>query len=149
MELTDKINDILKRKGGTVWSVSPDALIYNALEMMAEKNCGALLVMSGDAIAGIMSERDYARKVVLKGKDSKETPVSEIMTCEVLVVTPQHTVSEAMMIMTSNRLRHLPVVENERVVGMVSIGDLVNCIITAQQESISQLSDYITGRYPG
>ncbi|HEY2934183.1 MAG TPA: CBS domain-containing protein [Acidobacteriota bacterium] len=149
MEHTERIKDILKRKGHNVWSVSPETSIFNALGVMAEKNCGALLVMSGDHLAGIFSERDYARKVILKGKHSNETPVSEVMTAQVITVGPNNTVAECMKTMTAGRLRHLPVLENDRVIGMVSIGDLVNSIISVQRESIHHLEDYIIGKYPG
>src|SRR2546425_6937231 len=149
MDPTDKIKEILKRKGRQVWSIAPDQLVYEALELMAEKNCGALLVISEDILVGIFSERDYARKVILKGKGSKETLVRDIMTSSVVSVDPENSVDECMRLMTDRRLRHLPVLENGKVAGLVSIGDLVNWIISAQQESINQLHDYIVGKYPG
>ncbi|HEY3132454.1 MAG TPA: CBS domain-containing protein [Acidobacteriota bacterium] len=149
MDRTDKIKEILKRKGRQVWSIAPDRLVYEALELMAEKNCGALLVISEDILVGIFSERDYARKVILKGKGSKETLVRDIMTSSVVSVDPENTVDECMRLMTEGRLRHLPVVENGKVAGLVSIGDLVNWVISAQEESIHQLHDYIVGKYPG
>ncbi len=149
MDRTDKIKNVLKRKGHLVWSIEPDKPVYHALELMAEKNCGALLVISEDKLIGVFSERDYARKVILKGKGSKETPVRHIMTSPVVSVSPEHTVDECMKLMTDQRLRHLPVMENDKVAGLVSIGDLVSWIISAQEESIHLLQDYITGKYPG
>ncbi len=148
MKRIDKISLILKHKGGTVWSVTPAASVYQAIEMMAEKQAGALLVLSEGKLAGIISERDYTRKVILKGKSSKQTRVKEIMTSPVVFVTPEHTVDECMRVMTRNRIRHLPVVESEKVVGVVSIGDLVHWIISVQEETIGQLENYITGKYP-
>ncbi len=148
MKRVDKISLILKHKGGTVWSVTPAASVYEAIEMMADKQAGALLVISEGKLVGIISERDYTRKVILKGKSSKQTRVKEIMTSPAVFVTPEHTVDECMKIMTANRIRHLPVVESEKVVGVVSIGDLVHWIIEVQEETIGQLENYITGKYP-
>lgn len=148
MKRIDKISLILKHKGGTVWSVTPAASVYEAIEMMADKQAGALLVISEGKLVGIISERDYTRKVILKGKSSKQTRVKEIMTSPAVFVTPEHTVDECMKVMTRNRIRHLAVVESEKVVGVVSIGDLVHWIISVQEETIGQLENYITGKYP-
>src|SRR6266404_3658565 len=147
MELRDQIRAVLTHKGGNVWSVPPSVSVYDGIAMMGEKQVGALLVIEDAKLVGILSERDYARKVILKGRSSKDTPVSEIMTSPVRYVTPHETVDECMRIMTANRVRHLPVVEDEKVVGIVSIGDLVNWIISAQADTIHQLHSYIAGNY--
>jgi CBS domain-containing protein len=149
MELHDPIGSVLKHKGGNVWSVPPGISVYDAIAIMSEKQVGALPVIENAKLVGVVSERDYARKVILKGRSSKETQVKEIMTSPAIYVTPQETVDECMRIMTANRVRHLPVVEDDRVVGIVSIGDLVKWIISAQAETIHQLHSYITGKYPG
>ena len=143
-----KIGDLLHHKGGQVWSISPDAMVFDAIQVMAEKNIGALLVTDKGKLVGIISERDYTRKVALKGKSSKQTPVKEILSNQVVHVTPSHTIDECMRLMTDHRVRHLPVLEGDKVVGVVSIGDLVNWIISAQSTTIHQLETYITG-YPG
>ena len=145
MEITGKVGALIGKKGGQVWSLPPTASVFDAVAMMAEKGIGALLVMDQGSLAGIVSERDYARKVILKGRSSHETPVAEIMTSPVLTVTPAHTVAECMRIVTERRFRHLPVVEGGRVVGMVSIGDLVNWVLTEQQETIRHLEAWIAG----
>ncbi len=141
------IREILQHKGTAVWSIAPEATVFEAIQLMAEKNVGALLVTRSDKLVGIISERDYTRKVALRGKSSKDTAVREILSGRVLTVTPGHTVEECMRLMTEHRVRHLPVLEGERIAGVVSIGDLVNWIISAQSSTIHQLETYITG-YP-
>jgi CBS domain-containing protein len=148
MSAIGKIGDLLSHKGGQVWSISPEAMVFDAIQMMAEKNVGALLVTDKGKLVGIISERDYTRKVALKGKSSKQTAVREILSNQLVHVTPSHTVDECMRLMTDHRVRHLPVLEADKIVGVVSIGDLVNWIISAQSSTIHQLETYITG-YPG
>ena len=142
------INEILVHKQPQLWSISPEATVFEAIELMAEKNIGALPVLSGGKLLGVISERDYTRKVALKGKSSKETKVGEILAPPV-TATRSHSVEECMKLMTTQRVRHLPILEGDTVVGLVSIGDLVNWIITAQSVTIHQLESYITGHYPG
>jgi CBS domain-containing protein len=149
MELREPVERILKHKGSQVYSIAPDATVYEALEKMADKNLGALVVMDGTDLVGIFSERDYVRKVILKGRSSKEMFVHEIMSSPVETVTPRTTLDQCMYRMTDKRCRHLPVVDEGRVVGIVSIGDLVNWIIRVQDLTIHQLEDYISGKYPG
>jgi len=139
------VRDILRDKGTAVYSISPDASVYDALRLMAEKNVGSLLVLEGDRMAGMISERDYARKIVLMDKLSRETKVKEIMTTEVLTVTPDTDLDDCMELITDKRVRHLPVVENDRVLGIVSIGDIVKGIIDHKESVIEQLESYIKG----
>ena len=146
--MVESVRLILKTKGSQVWSLAPDATVYEAIVLMSKKNIGALLVVSEGKLVGIISERDYARKVILQGKSSIETLVGEIMTTPVIAVTPGHTVDECMQIMTSNHIRHLPVLEGEKLVGAISLGDLVKAIISTQAQTIQQLGNYITGKYP-
>ncbi len=148
MKLLDRVEFILKRKGSQVYSITSHVTVYEALEKMADKGIGALVVMDGTDLVGIISERDYARKVILGGRSSKEMKVHEIMSSPAVTVNLRTTVDECMQRMTDKRCRHLPVVEGGRVVGVLSIGDLVHWIITAQDRTIRQLEDYISGKYP-
>jgi CBS domain-containing protein len=150
MTVYEKVGALLTRKtgGNVIWSISPEATVFDAIALMAEKGIGALLVIAQDRLAGIITERDYARKVILQGKLSKETTVSEIMTTSLITVTPDTTVDECMRIMTVHRVRHLPVMEGDRTLGVLSIGDLVKAIISAQEETIEHLHTYIGVKYP-
>ncbi len=149
VDLHDTVGSVLAQKGHAVWSIPPEASVYDAVASMSEKHIGALAVLSAGHLVGIITERDYARKVILKGRQSRETRVREIMSAPVLFVTRDQTIGECMHLMTSRQIRHLPVLEAGRVTGIVSIGDLVNWIITAQDETIRHLNNYITGAYPG
>ena len=137
------VRQLLDRKGRQVFSVAPGTPVLEAIRTMAERHVGALLVMEGEKLSGIVSERDYARKVILMGRSSADTPVRDIMTAAVITVQPETPVEKCMQIMTERRVRHLPVIENGRVVGMVSIGDLVKAVIAEQQQQIEQLESYI------
>ncbi len=139
------VSDILNSKGHEIWAVKPDDTVFDSLQLMADKGIGALLVMNGDKLVGIVTERDYARKVILEGKSSKDTTVKEVMTTKVLCVSPERTVDECMALMTDKRARHLPVLDHKHVVGVVSIGDLVKALISEQQILIDQLQHYISG----
>jgi CBS domain-containing protein len=149
IHLEEPVTSLLRMKGPGLWSISPDSTVYEAIEKMAEKGIGALVVLHEGRFEGIISERDYARKIVLKNKHSQETRVREIMSTAALFVKPEDSVSECMRMMTAHRVRHLPVLEGERVTGILSIGDLVNWIIGSQEQTIQQLQSYITGAYPG
>ena len=143
------IDEILHQKRSELYTISPEATVFDAIELMADKNIGALIVMSGNRLVGVVSERDYTRKVALKGKSSRDTRVREIIGTPVISASPSHTIEQCMRLMTENRVRHLPVLERDEVVGIVSIGDLVNWIISAQSVTITQLERYISGQYPG
>jgi CBS domain-containing protein len=149
MEITTTIGSILNRKGTTVWSVSPTDTVFEAISIMAEKNIGALPVLEGDRLVGMISERDYARKVILLGRGSRETSVAEIMTVHLKTVGLGDSVQECMQIMTENRVRHIPVLEDGKLAGLISIGDCVNWIISAQTAAIDDLERFVTGAYPG
>lgn len=139
------VGQLLDEKGHDTWSITPEASVYDAIKMMADKGVGALLVVQDQKLVGIVSERDYARKVILQGKSSSDTPVREIMTERVLYVNLRQTVEECMALMTDKRIRHLPVLEDGKLVGIISIGDLVKSIISDREYLIHQLENYITG----
>ena len=141
------VSTVLRGKDRHVISIAPDASVYDAIALMAENSIGALLVVGNGMLVGILSERDYARKVVLQSRSSKETSVADIMTTPVITVTPGHTVEDCMRMMTDRRIRHLPVVDGSTIVGIVSIGDLVKSLVTVQGETIQYLQQYITGHY--
>ena len=140
------VHDVLSDKGSEVWTVGPSTTVYEALEVMADKNVGALVVVDDDKLIGIFSERDYARGLALKGKRSRETSVRDTMTDVVVTVSPSHSMKDCMEFMTNERVRHLPVLEDERIIGLVSIGDVVKSIMSYQEHMIQQLEAYITGR---
>jgi len=150
MEIPGFVSDILRAKSPDLYHVTPGTTVYEAIAEMARNNVGALLVMERGKLRGIVSERDYTRKVILKGRSSKKITVGEIMTSKVLCVSPENSIGEALRFMTSERVRHLPVVEGERVMGVLSIGDLVKWIISAQDSVLNQMESYVTsGGYPG
>ncbi len=149
VDLHHTVRSVLTQKGSAVHSISPEASVFDAIASMSEKHIGALIVLSAGHLVGIITERDYARKVILKGRQSRETQVREIMSAPVLYVTAEQTIGECMQRMTSRQIRHLPVLEGDRVTGVVSIGDLVNWIINAQDDTIRHLHHYIAGSYPG
>jgi CBS domain-containing protein len=150
MKITDTIDQVLKHKVfNKILSLTPEETVYDALKMMDEYDVGAMMVFSGRRLMGIFSERDYARKGILQGHHSKDTAVGDIMTSPVVSVTPRHTVDECMNLMTDHHFRHLPVVEGDEVVGIISIGDLVKWVISGQEHAIQALEGYITGAYPG
>ena len=149
LAMVDTVRSILQRKGQAVWTVGPEITVYEAIARMAEKGVGALVVVAEEQLVGMISERDYARKVILKGKSSRETRVRDIMSAPVITVTPEHSIEQCLEIVTGNRIRHLPVVEEGGLAGLVTIGDLVGAIISAQTDTIHHLRNYITGKYPG
>jgi CBS domain-containing protein len=146
--MTETIASILRNKGREIWSIDPDQTVYDAIAMMADKGIGALLIISEGKLVGVFSERDYARKIILQGRSSKSTRVREIMTGDPVTVTADHTVDECMRIITHHRVRHLPVMDGDKLLGVISIGDLVNAIIASQAQTIDHLHTYITGGYP-
>lgn len=146
MKVLDSVATVLKEKGGEIWFIDPGATVYEALEIMADKRVGALLVMQRDRLVGILSERDYARKIILSGRSSKTTAVSDIMSSPVRTIGSDTTVDDAMRLMTEHRMRHLPVISGNKVEGVVSLGDLVKWIITSHEQTIEQLESYISGR---
>jgi predicted transcriptional regulator len=148
MEITHPVSSAIHHKDRELWQISPEATVFAAIELMCDKNVGALLVMENGQLIGLVTERDYTRNVALKGKSSREIPVREIMCMNVPCVSPQHSVDKCLHLMTEKRIRHLPVIEDGRVVGIISIGDLVKWIISAQNVLIDQLDHYIMGSYP-
>ena len=149
MDVSGNIGAILNQKEGAVFWIAPDAMVFQAIELMADKNVGALLVMEGEKLVGIISERDYTRKVFLRGKKSKETRVEEIMSTDLMVTHPNESVDECLRVMTDKHVRHLPVTDGDNVVGVISIGDLVKHIISCQSATIAHLESYISGGYTG
>lgn len=149
VQFDEPVRSLLRKKGQNLWTIGPDASVYDAVALMADKQVGALPVIFANRLAGLISERDYARKIILLGRNSRETRVREIMMDPVLFVTPQKSVEDCMRLMTDRRVRHLPVVEGETLIGIVSIGDLMNWIVSAQEETIHHLRSYIAGGYPG
>jgi CBS domain-containing protein len=140
------VGNLLHHKGSTVWTISGGATVFDAIRLLAEKNIGALPVMEGDRLIGIFSERDYTRKIALEGKSSRATPVKDIISSPVLSVTSQHTIEDALRLMSEKHIRHLPVIDAGKMVGFVSIGDMVNWIISAQSAAIDQMESYLAGR---
>lgn len=143
--MTTSVRQILEAKGSTTFSLPPTATVYEALEVMAKNDVGSVVVADGDCLLGMFTERDYARKLILQGRSSKEARVSELMTSNILTVSPTQTIDDCMAMITDNRVRHLPVVEKGRLVGIISIGDVVKAVIADQQRTIQQLSSYIAG----
>ena len=149
MDVSGNIGAILGQKTGEIFSVSPDHTVFEAVQMLDQKNIGALLVIDGEKLVGMVSERDYTRKVMLKGKRSRETKVSEIMSTELKITHPQEGVESCLRLMTDKRIRHLPVMDGDKVIGIISIGDLVKWVIASQSAAIAQLESYISGGYSG
>lgn len=149
MKSSVPISALLHHKSTALWSIAPEATVFEAIKLMAEKNIGSLLVLSDDKLVGLFTERDYTRKIALHGKTSKATRVHEVLSPQVVSAAPNYTIEDCMKLMTENRVRHLPVLENGKVVGLVSIGDLVNWTISAQDAAIDQMQQYIAGGVPG
>ena len=148
MNITGTVDSVLNQKTPHIWSIQPHATVFDAIQLMADKNIGALLVMENTRLVGVFSERDYTRKIALKGKSSKQTAVREVVS-SAISVGPGTSVEDCMRLMTEHRVRHLPVLEGTEVIGLVSIGDLVNWTISAQHMALNQMADYISGKYPG
>lgn len=149
MEIHGTVRDILQNKGGEVWTTTPEASVYDAIGLMGEKNIGALVAVDGGEVIGVLSERDYSRKVVLKGRTSRDTLVGEILSRPAITVKCGDSIETCMQLMTCRRIRHLPVVDDGALVGLVSMGDLVNWVMQSQRHTIQQLQGYISGEYPG
>lgn len=149
MEIHGTVRDILQNKSGELWTTTPDNTVYEAIGLMGEKNIGAVIVMEDGEVVGILSERDYSRKVVLQGRTSRDTLVGEILSRPAITVRRKDSIEKCMQLMTSNRIRHLPVVDDGKLVGLVSIGDLVSWVMHSQRHTILQLQGYISGEYPG
>jgi CBS domain-containing protein len=142
-----KVRNILHNKGNAVYSVDPDMMVYRAIELMCEKNIGGLLIVENGKLAGIFTERDYARKLILKGKSSKDTPIKDLMTSNLVTVSPDTSIDDCMRVMTGRKIRHLPVLDNGNLVGVISIGDVVHYVIEEQKSIIEHLEHYITGHH--
>lgn len=149
MEIQGTVRDILQTKGGKVWFTSPQCTVYDAIGLMGEHNIGALVVVEGDEVLGVLSERDYSRKVVLQGRTSRDTLVGDILSRPAITVSAADSIETCMKLMTTRRIRHLPVVEDGKLAGLISMGDLVNWVIQTQRHTIQQLHGYIAGEYPG
>jgi len=149
MEIHGTVRDILQNKGGEVWTTTPEATVYDAIGLMGEKNIGALVAVDGDEVIGVLSERDYSRKVVLQNRTSRDTLVGDILSRPAITVSCGDSIETCMQLMTCRRIRHLPVVDNGALVGLVSMGDLVNWVMQSQRHTIQQLHGYISGEYPG
>ncbi len=148
MEIKTPISLVLANKGSEVWSINPEATVFDAIALMAERDIGALPVVKNGRLLGLISERDYSRKIILFGRSSRDTPVSEIMTTDLATLTERHSVQEAMELMTEHRIRHIPIMDGETMVGLLSIGDVVNWTISEQKSTISDLERFVTGAYP-
>lgn len=149
MEIHGTVRDILQQKGGNVWTTTAQSTVYDAIGLMGEKNIGALIVVEGGEVVGVLSERDYSRKVVLQGRTSRDTLVGEILSRPAITVTHGDSIETCLQLMTKRRIRHLPVIENGQLKGLVSMGDLVNWVMQSQRHTIQQLKGYISGDYPG
>lgn len=149
MEIQGTVRDILQTKGGKVWTTSPQCTVYDAIGLMGEQNIGALVVIDGNEVLGVLSERDYSRKIVLQGRTSRGTLVGDILSRPAITVSESDSIETCMKLMTSRRIRHLPVVEDGKLAGLISMGDLVNWVIQTQRHTIQQLHGYIAGEYPG